>query len=52
VTQIKEGARCPTCGHVSEAVKLPDKPLHEMSDFERDNYANEAWGRILGRPAK
>jgi hypothetical protein len=30
---------------VAAALKPARKPLHEMSDMERDNYANEVWAR-------
>jgi hypothetical protein len=38
---------------VVEGMKQP-KPLHEMSDYERDKYANEVWARagVIGGKTK
>jgi hypothetical protein len=38
---------------VVEGMKQP-KPLHEMSDYERDRYANEVWARagVIGGKTK
>jgi hypothetical protein len=39
---------------ILEGMKPTAKPLHEMSDMERDTYANEVWARagVIGGKAK
>jgi len=50
---ISEADIAAIAAKVVEALK-PAKPLHEMSDMERDAYANEVWARagIFGGKTK
>jgi hypothetical protein len=51
---LNEADHAAIAAKVLEGMKrAPVKPLHEMSDSERDAYANEVWARagiIGGRP--
>jgi hypothetical protein len=42
---LNEADHAAIAAKVAEALKPEAKPLHEMTDMERDRYANEVWAR-------